>query len=305
MKNYWQQQRFYSLNAELRHTFGDKVIKLSVDGGFSCPNREVAQGCIFCSEKGSGDFAASSTLSIKEQLRQQKELLSEKWPNGKYIAYFQNFTNTYGDITRMRAIFEEALDEDIAGIAIATRADCLPDDVLDLLAELNERTFLWVEIGAQSTNPKTIRWMKRGYEHEQLLEGIKALHAINVRVCLHWIVGSPYDAEDDYHKAMTLTNDLGVWGVKIHMLHILKHTQLADWYAKHPFETLTEEEYCHIVVGMLKQLKPYTVIHRVTGDGPKDLLIAPRWILNKRSVLNGIDRIMREQDVFQGHEYKK
>jgi len=300
----WFDKRYHTLDYELKQTFGEKVVKLSLDGGFTCPNRDGSigtRGCIFCGEKGSGDFAGTRDVSIAEQIEQQKKLLSSKWPDGKYIAYFQSYTNTYAPIDRLRNRYEAALDcKDVVGLAIATRPDCLPDDVLTLLEEFAGKTYMWLELGLQTVHPGSAAFIRRGYDLSCFTEAVLKLKERNIRVVVHMIVGLPGESRKDILETVSFVAKLGVWGVKFHMLYIQKDTDLYEYYCSNPFKVLTLEEYVNIIVDALEILPPETVVHRVTGDGVKKLLEAPLWTLDKLRVLSEIDRVLRERNSYQG-----
>lgn len=302
----WNDKRYNTINYSLKKKFNSKVIKLSIDGGFTCPNRDgklASRGCVFCSEMGSGDFSGCNdrSASIHEQMKHQILLLKEKWPDAKYIAYFQNFTNTYDTVDNLRAIFEEALSfENVVGLAIATRSDCLGDDVLDLLDELNKRTYLWLEIGLQSYSDKTNDFIRRGYDNSLLEKSLEKLKLLGIETVLHVIAGLPYESDEDFIKSILYVNRLKPSGIKIHLLHILKNTELYEIYLEKPFHIYEYEEYLKLVCDAIEILSSDIVIHRLTGDGPKDLLFEPRWTLNKRKTLNGITKEMNRRDTYQG-----
>ncbi len=300
----WFDKRYHTLDYELKQTFGEKVVKLSLDGGFTCPNRDGSigtRGCIFCGEKGSGDFAGTRDVSIAEQIEQQKKLLSSKWPDGKYIAYFQSYTNTYAPIDRLRNRYEAALAcKDVVGLAIATRPDCLPDDVLTLLEEFAGKTYMWLELGLQTVHLGSAAFIRRGYDLSCFTEAVLKLKERNIRVVVHMIVGLPGESRKDILETVSFVAKLGVWGVKFHMLYIQKDTDLYEYYCSNPFKVLTLEEYVNIIVDALEILPPETVVHRVTGDGVKKLLEAPLWTLDKLRVLSEIDRVLRERNSYQG-----
>lgn len=299
-----QNKLFYSLNEELKKIFGTKIIKLSLDGGFTCPNRDGKcgmRGCIFCSEMGSGEHAGSRKLSIHQQMREQIALLRAKWPKAKYIAYFQNFTNTYAPVEILSELYEEALCfEDVVGLAIATRPDCLDDEILGLLEEYNKKTFLWVELGLQSIHQRTAEFIRRGYALPVFDEAMQALNQRQIRTVVHLILNLPSESLEDMEASLHHVCNAGIWGIKLQMLNVLRHTDLAVYYEKKPFYLRSAEEYIALISHLLTQIPSHIVIHRLTGDGDKKDLIAPRWILNKRYVLNGIQRYMREQGLYQG-----
>ena len=304
MEMMWKDKRYHSLDYEFKTTFGTKVIKLSLDGGFTCPNRDGtvgSRGCIFCSEEGSGEFAANRALSISKQIEQQKEFLSRKWPNGKYIAYFQNFTNTYSSALDLRRKYEEAISkEDVVGLAIATRADCLPEEVLDLLEELNKKTFIWVELGLQTIHETTAKFIRRGYSLNVYNSVVEELKKRNIKVVTHLIFGLPGESKKDILESVKYLVDTETWGVKLHLLYIQKDTDLYEYYKSSPFHILSQEEYISLVCDSLEMLPPDMVIHRLTGDGKKGLLLEPRWSLNKLKVLSGIDMELKRRGSYQG-----
>lgn len=296
--------RFYSLNDYFKENFHEKIYKVSLDGGFTCPNRDgkVARGgCLFCSESGSGDFAGNKTKPINEQIEEQLELISGKFSQGKVIAYFQNFTNTYGDVEYLRKIFYEALNHPrVMGLAIGTRPDCLPEDVLDLLSEINEKYFLWVELGLQTIDEGVAKIINRGYKLKVYVDSALELKKRNIKVVTHLIIGLPEEGDRGTLEGAKLVNSVGSWGIKIHLLHILKNTPLAIYYKNKPFKVFEMNEYIDYVVDILEVLNPTMVIHRLTGDGKKEDLIEPLWSLNKRAVLNGIHKRLKERETYQG-----
>jgi radical SAM protein (TIGR01212 family) len=300
----WNDKRYHTLDCELKNIFGEKSIKLSIDGGFTCPNRDGTcgtKGCIFCSERGSGDFNSDRKKSISEQIDEQKKIMSRKWTSSTYIAYFQNYTNTYDSVENLRRKFSEALScSGIKGLAIATRPDCIDEDIADLLEELNSKTFLWVELGLQTINDNTASFLRRGYCLSQFIRAVEILKKRNIKTVVHLIFGLPGEGEDQILESVRYISKLKVWGVKIHMLHVLKNTDLADYYLKIPFNVMSEDEYTSLVCKALELLDKDIVIHRITGDGKKSDLIVPAWTLNKLKVLSDIDKKMKENDSFQG-----
>lgn len=306
----WNDKSYNNLNHYLKEKYDCKVIKLSIDGGFTCPNRDGTvgnKGCIFCSEMGSGDFAGCGdrAASIHAQMTHQTELLKDKWPNAKYIAYFQSFTNTYDTVDNLRSLYKEALSfENVVGLAIATRADCLSDEVVQMLKELNEATDIWIEVGLQSYSEDTNKLIRRGYSNHVLEEGLKRLKDAGIDYVLHVIAGLPGEDESDFLKSIRYVNDLAPMGIKIHLLHILKNTELYSYYEANPFKILTYEEYIQLICDSIEILDPKIVIHRLTGDAPKELLFEPWWALNKRRSLNGITKELKERDSYQGKFFK-
>ena len=305
----WNEKRYHSLNYFLRNKFGEKIYKISLDGGFTCPNRDgkVSKGgCTFCSARGSGDFAGSRILSITEQFEDRKKMMEKKWKDGKYIAYFQAYTNTYAPLNVLKDKFEEALSfENVIGLSISTRPDCLEDDVVDYLAELNERTNLWVELGLQTIHDVTSKKINRGHDYNTFLEGLKKLQDRNIKVIVHIINGLPGEDYDMMMETAKAVADMNVDGIKIHLLHVIKDTALARSLEKNQFELMDRDEYINLVCDQLEILPPEMIIHRLTGDGKRDELVGPMWSLKKWEVLNDIDRTLKERDTYQGIYYKK
>lgn len=304
--NKFGEKRYNSFSYYMKNKFGKKIVKLSLDGGFTCPNRDGTlydRGCIFCSSSGSGDFTYSN-ITIDEQIKKQIQLISKKWQNASYIAYFQNFSNTYGKtIYELKKIYDSALSQDnVIGIAIATRPDCLIDGVIELLSELNKKTFLFVELGLQTVHKKTSQFLRLYYDIDDFDIAVKKLAQQHIKTVAHTIVGLPGETERMIMQTYEHLNMLPVHGVKIQMLNILKKTDLADIY--HNFTPLlTLDEYVKTVCDIIQILRPDIVIHRLTGDGAKNLLIEPKWILNKKNVLNSIDKELKRRDTYQGYDY--
>ncbi|MDD7383887.1 MAG: TIGR01212 family radical SAM protein [Peptoniphilaceae bacterium] len=302
-------KRYNDIDSFFKRKFNKKMVKLPIDGGFSCPNRDgkiSKKGCIYCSIYGSGDFTYHNNRNIKEQLNYQKNLLSKKNREEFYIAYFQNFTNTYADKNYLKRIYNEVLNiEFINGISIATRADCLNDDVLEILNELNKKTFLFVELGLQSVNDKTIKFINRGYNQKTFDEGISKLIDLNIKTVVHLIVGLPNENKKDFLNDIFYVNEKNIWGIKIHNLYIQEETPLFLYYKKNPFNIMEKNEYIQNVIEMLEFLKPNITIHRLTGDGPKEKIIEPKRSKNKASVLSTIDKILKEKNIRQGDKYIK
>lgn len=298
-------KRYHTLNYYFLTKFGRKMYKAVIDCGLSCPNADGSKGyggCIFC-DGGSGYFTDSS-ISVTEQLRSEKERIFCKNGEVPIIAYFQANTNTYAPAEKLRDIYSQALDfPDIAGISIGTRADCLSEDVMDLLCEINLRTNLTVELGMQTVHQKTIDLINRCCTHEEFIEGYNKLKEKNIRVCLHIINGLPYETAEMMLETAHQTALLRPDGLKIQMLHVIRGTALADMYADGKFPLLSREEYIDIAVRQLELLPPETVIERITGDGDKSKLIAPEWSKNKIAVLGGIDKELAVRDTYQGRLY--
>lgn len=299
--------RFRSLNNDLRERFGEKLYKLTLNGGCTCPNRDGTlgtRGCIFCSEGGSGEFAASPQLSIQEQIEDGKRRLAGKRPVKKYIAYFQAYTNTYAPVEHLRRVFTEAIScPEIAVLSIATRPDCLGEEVLELLEELNRRKPVWVELGLQTIHEKTASFIRRGYPLPVFDRAVKELEARGIEIIVHTILGLPGETADMMLDTVRYVNSTPAAGIKLQLLHILKHTDLADYYQHTGFHILTMNEYVDLVIRCLEVCRPDLVIHRLTGDGPKDLLIAPEWSQAKRQVLNTIQKELKRRNTFQGRLY--
>lgn len=298
-----------TLNNYYKNTFGSKVYKISLNGNMTCPNRDGAlgtRGCIFCSKGGSGDFAASHSLSIPEQIIEAKNRVSKKINSGKYIAYFQAFTNTYAPIDYLRKIYYEAIKpDDIVGISIATRPDCINEEVLSLLKEINEIKPVYVELGLQSIHEKTAEFIRRGYNLECFNRIVYDLSEIGVNIVVHLIIGLPGETTEDILASIRHLNSLPINGVKLQLLHILENTDLADYYCNknNNFETLTMNEYIFILGECIEHLRPDIIIHRMTGDGSKKELIAPLWSADKKNVLNSINRYFNENNITQGKRY--
>lgn len=295
----WGDKYYNNLNYSLKKRFGEKVYKLSVDGGFTCPNRDGTisnRACIFCSESGSGDFAGDRRESIKEQIEEQKKVVGEKYKGNSYIAYFQNFTGTYGSIKKLRKLYYEALECDgIVGIAIATRPDCLDKDVLNLLSEINKKTYLWIELGLQTIHNNTAKLINRGYNLEVFEKAFYDLRDRKIECVVHMIIGLPNESVGDIMGSFRYISKLKPSGIKIHLLHILKGTNLLELYKKKSFKIFELEEYILLVCDILEMLDDDIIIQRLTGDAPKSLLVEPMWSGNKRAVLNGIQKEMRRR----------
>lgn len=304
MRDKWGDKRYYSLNCFLREKFGEKVFKISLDAGFSCPNRDGTiskGGCIFCSERGSGDFAGNRNYSITSQFNDIKEMMNKKWKNGKYIAYFQAYTNTYGSINLLREKYEEALkQEGVVALAIATRPDCLGDEVIELLKEINERVYTWVELGLQTCNDKVAKTINRGYNLDIFEEGLNKLRKAGIDTVVHTILGLPGEEKSDIMKTVDYIAKKDIQGIKFHLLHLMKETPLVRLYETGRLNFMEEDEYVNIICEAITRLPQSMVIHRLTGDAPRELLIGPMWSLRKWEVLNAIDRKLLEKDMHQG-----
>ncbi len=303
----WGERRYYALDYYLKETYHEKMYKLSLNGGCTCPNRDGTcgtRGCIFCSEGGSGDFAPEAGISVKDQLAAGKEQVSQKYHGNSYIAYFQAFTNTYAPVSHLRAMFTEAIaDPEVKILSIATRPDCLSPEILALLAELNQQKPVWIELGLQTIHETTARFIRRGYGLSVFEEAVRQLRKINITVIVHVILFLPGESEADMLKTITYLNTMPVQGIKLQLLHILENTDLADVYRETPFPVPDMETYFRVLGTCICHLRPDIVIHRLTGDGPKSLLIAPLWTGNKRLVLNSLQKYFREENIWQGKNY--
>lgn len=287
--------RYNALGPVLKKEFGRRVAKLSLEAGFTCPNRDGSAGtggCLFCSSDGSGRYAGTPDSQIV--------LLSRKWPNSAYIAYFQSHTNTYAPVETLRRLWEEALGcSGVVGLAVATRPDCLPPEVLELLAEFNGKTYLWVELGLQTCREDTAKAMNRCYENAAFAEAMDRLSALGIKTVIHLILGLPGESRRDMLASADYAASFHPFGIKLHMLYILKNTGLADLYP-HTFQTFEREAYIKLVADVLERLPQDITIHRLTGDAPGDELIAPQWSRNKHAVLNGVQQELKSRDSFQG-----
>lgn len=313
----WNQKPYHSLDYELKRRFGRKIYKLSLDGGMTCPNRDGTlgnRGCIFCSSGGSGDFAAQACPDVWEQIEAAKARVRRKMPSESsamsppapsYIAYFQSYTGTYAPLPRLRSLFERAVSHpDVALLSVATRPDCLPDETVSLLAGLSRRKPVWVELGLQTVHEDTARFIRRGYGFPVFEDACRRLKAAGITVVVHVILGLPGEDRERMLETITRMADFSraglIDGIKLQLLHVLKGTDLADYYQNHPFPIFSMEEYIDFVIDCAELLPPELVIHRLTGDGPKSLLIAPSWSGNKRLVLNTLARRFKERDTWQG-----
>lgn len=300
---FWGDKRYYSLDYYLKQTFGEKVYRLSLNGGMTCPNRDGTlgdRGCIFCSAGGSGDFAASAG-SITDQIAQAKERILAKTSCNKFIAYFQAFTNTYAPVSKLRQLFYEAIQQpEIVALSIATRCDCLSPEILDLLEELNQIKPVWIELGLQTIHEDTLTFIRSGFTLHQYEKAVYALHERGISVITHLILGLPGETKDAMRASVSYVASLPVDGIKLQLLHVLKGTDLGTLYQKEPFPLFTLEEYCSFVAECISLLPPDMVVHRLTGDGPRNLLLAPLWSTDKKRVLNTIQKQLKEADLWQG-----
>ncbi len=292
--------QYTSLSDYLKSEYGEKLYKLSLSSGCTCPNRDgflASGGCIFCSAGGSGEFAAPSVLPVAEQIEAAKERIRGKAHADKYIAYFQSYTNTYGDVNRLRSLYMDAISHpDVAILSIATRPDCLSDEVLEMLKDLNAIKPVWVELGLQTSKPESISYIRRGYENSVYEKAVADLEAIGIKVVTHIIIGLPGETYEDMEASVKFACECGTWGLKLQLLHVLKGTDLAKDYEAGLFETLPMDEYIDVICRLLAKIPEEIVIHRLTGDGPKKLLISPIWSGNKKLVLNKLLPEIQKRD---------
>ena len=295
---------YNSLSEHLKSRFGCKVYKLALSGGMTCPNRDGTlgtKGCIFCSESGSGDFAEAGCSSITEQIEKAKQRVFDKIKSGKYIAYFQDYTNTYAPVSYLERIFTEAINHpDVVALSIATRPDCLPQDVLLLLDRLNRIKPVWVELGLQTVHPASAQYIRRGYELEVFDRAVKELKKIGIETIVHMIIGLPHETDDMIFETARYIGHSGADGVKFHLLHVLKNTDLEADFLKGDLELPSLERYTQLLAGCIKRIPETTVVHRLTGDGAKRDLVAPLWSADKKRVLNYINSEFQRMNLSQG-----
>lgn len=303
------EKHYVTLNNYLKDQYNKKVFKVSLNGNFSCPNRDGKlshDGCIFCSESGSGDFAGTKELSIREQFNEISKKMETKWPDGYYIAYFQANTNTYDTLDNLKKRYEQIvkpgflLNDKIKILSIATRPDCLNEEIVEYLASINDIIPVWVELGFQTMHQNTALLINRGYMNDAFIDAVNLLNKYHLTTIVHIINGLPGETKNDMVDTAKFLNNLPIQGIKIHMLHIMKNTLLETYYDNNHFKILSLEEYVDTVVTQLRYLNDNIVIHRVTGDAPKDLLIEPMWTLKKFVVINEIDKYMRYHKIYQG-----
>lgn len=297
-------KRYHTLNYFYKHKFNSKVFKVSLNAGFSCPNIDGTVGfggCIYCSKSGSGDFAGNIEDDIVTQFIKVKNMMLKKWPDSKYIGYFQAHTNTYAPVEKLKKLYETILKQDnVIGLNIATRPDSISNECLEYLSDLNKRTYLTIELGLQTIHEKTSKLINRCHSLECFTDMVKKLRERNINVVVHIINGLPGENKEDMLKTVKYLNNLDIQGIKIHMLSILKNTPLEEYYKKNKFHILTKEEYIDIVINELEYLREEIVINRITGDPAIDDLIEPSWLIKKFCVLNDIDKEMVKRDVYQG-----
>ncbi len=300
-----QTKRYNHLNEYLKNKFGERTLKICVDGGFTCPNRDGKigiGGCIFCSERGSGDHI-NSTLNIKKQVEEYFKSYKVERAN-KFIVYFQNYTNTYDSIENLKKKYDAALiDDRIVGIAIATRPDCINEEIAKLIKSYSNKYYVWVELGLQTLNDNIGKIINRGYNTSQFSIAVDILNKYNIDVVAHIMVGLPNETQRDMEDTVEFINSVNISGVKIHSTYIVKNTILEDMYKKGKYNPITLEYYLNCLTYIVTHINPNIIIHRISGDAPKNLLIAPDWNRHKKWVLNGFDKILRENDLFQGKYY--
>jgi radical SAM protein (TIGR01212 family) len=304
----WGDKRYHTWNYHLREIFGQKIFKVALDGGFTCPNRDgkvAVGGCTFCSARGSGDFAGNRRDDLLKQFHDVKERMHTKWPDAKYLGYFQAFSNTYAPVDELREMYELILkQEGVVGLSIATRPDCLPDDVVEYLAELNQRTYLWVELGLQTIHEHTSNLINRGHDFACFLEGVEKLRKHGIRTCAHIIHGLPGETEEEMMQTVQACADMDIQGIKIHLLHLMKNTPMVKQYEQGLVQFLEKDQYVRLVADSLEMLPPDVIIHRITGDGPPETLIGPMWSRKKWEVLNAIDDELERRNSWQGKKAK-
>lgn len=296
-------QRYNNLSTYMKKTFGEKILKVSIDGGFTCPNRlNGKKGCIFCGDEGAGEFAGSRRLSITEQIDAQIKFLKHKSKSDKYIAYFQSFTNTFAPVEVLRKKYYEALNHpNIVGISIATRPDCIDDDIKDLLSEISKRYETWVELGFQTSNEVTAKIINRGYENIVFKNQVLSLHNKGIKTIAHMIFGLPFETHEDFMNTVKYINGLPIWGVKFHSLYIYEDSPLYKYYLNTMFKIIEREEYIDAVCDAIEILRQDIIIHRITGDPDKNKLFKPIWSKDKIKVIGNINKELKERDIMQGN----
>lgn len=296
-------QRYNNLSAYMKKTFGEKILKVSIDGGFTCPNRlNGKKGCIFCGDEGAGEFAGSRRLSITEQIDSQIKFLKHKSKSDKYIAYFQSFTNTFAPVEVLRKKYYEALNHpNIVGISIATRPDCIDEDIKDLLSEISKRYETWVELGFQTSNEVTAKIINRGYENIVFKNQVLSLHNKGIKTIAHMIFGLPFETHEDFMNTVKYINSLPIWGVKFHSLYIYEDSPLYKYYLNTMFKIIEREEYIDAVCDAIEILRQDIIIHRITGDPDKNKLFKPIWSKDKIKVIGNINKELKEREIMQGN----
>lgn len=302
-------KRYHTFNYHLKEKYHTKVAKVSLNAGFTCPNRDGTKGyggCIFCSSSGSGDFAGDPKESLEKQFHSVSQIMQRKWPNCKYIAYFQANTNTYGPLEKIKACIEPFLNkEDVVAIALATRPDCLSKEVVEYLHEVNKTIDIWLELGLQTIHESSATFINRGHTYDEFLEGLSLARTYNLNVCVHIMNGLPYETKEMMLETIQTVGKLDIQAIKIHMLYVIENTKLATIYKKDPFDILSRDEFIELVVEQLAYLPPEIIVERLTGDGKIDDLIAPLWSVKKVMLLNDIDKCMVQKDYYQGCKIRK
>jgi radical SAM protein (TIGR01212 family) len=300
----WEDKYFHTWNYAMRSKFGEKIFKVPLDGGFTCPNRDgqiTTGGCTFCSARGSGDFAGSRRDDLITQFEKIRDRQHVKWPKAKYLGYFQAYSNTYAPLEELREAYETILEQPgVMGLSIATRPDCLPDDVVEYLAELNQRTYLWVELGLQTIHERTSMLINRAHDTGCFLAGVEKLRKHGINVCAHIIYGLPLENDEMMLATGRAVAAMDVQGIKIHLLHLMKKTPMVKQYQEGLVQFLERDHYVKLVVDTLEILPPEMIVHRVTGDAPRETIIGPMWSLKKWEVLNAIDAELRARNSWQG-----
>lgn len=302
-------KRYHTYNYYLKNKYHQKVAKVALNADFTCPNRDGSKGyggCIFCSSSGSGDYAGNVHDHLEKQFQTISQIMKRKWPECAYIAYFQANTNTYGPLDKIKKMIQPFLEkEDVKGIALATRPDCLSEEIIRYLSEVNQTKDVYIELGLQTIHDETSRLINRGHTYQEFLDGLALCRQYNLEVCVHIINGLPFETKEMMIETAKTLGQLDIQALKIHMLFVVKNTKLQQMYENHEFEMLTRQEYIDIVVEQLRYINPEIILERLTGDGKIDDLIAPMWSIKKVTILNDIDKQMKERDIYQGDLYKK
>lgn len=297
-------KRYNAFSEELKRVFGCRVHRISIDAGFTCPNRDGTvgtAGCIYCSSRGSGSFGIARGLSVAGQIEDGKDIMIRKYKAGKFIAYFQAYTNTYTTVESLRRMYEESLSvQDVVGLIVATRPDCIPSDILDVMEEYSRKTYFWLELGLQSVSDRTLKFINRGHDFAAFVDAVRRCRERGIRVSAHVILGLPGESREEMLSSASMINEMGIEGIKLHLLHVMKNTRLAELYKKGEVGIMEMDEYVSLVCDYLEMLRPEVLVQRMTGDGGHDYLIAPLWSLKKWEVLNAIDGELRRRGSFQG-----
>lgn len=304
----FNEKRYHTFNYYLKNKYNCKVSKVILDAGFTCPNRDGSKGiggCIFCSDLGSGDSNIDIGDNILKQYHANKAIMDNKWPNGLYIPYFQSFSNTYGPLSKIKTMLEPFLHMDeVCEIAIATRCDCLSDEIIEFLDSITHIKPIWIEMGLQTTNDSKSEYLNRQYNFNDFKDTLNRLSKTNIKVCVHVMNGLPHETIEDMYNTVKDIKDMKFDAIKIHMLHVLKNTKLGQMYENEPFNLISRQDYIELVVRQLELLRPEVIIERLTGDPIKENLLAPDWVLNKTTILNDIDKLMRKLDTYQGSKHE-